>query len=114
MIIKVIEDKISLDELRGLAKEYYIDMVKGVVDIEKGTIAFGGEYHVDANVEILKSGSKQIDVWGFNIYLDKSRDEWVEYISLINIRPEAGSKSMEVKDEAVREKMKKIIDSKIL
>ncbi len=114
MIIKIVEDKIVLNELRELAKEYYTDMVKGVVDVSRGTVAFGGEYHMDANVKILEHGSKQAEVWGFNIYPNRPRSEWIEYTSLINIRPQLGNRTMEVKSEVIRKKMKEIIDSKIM
>lgn len=103
-----------MDELREIAKEYYVDMIKGVVDISKETIAVGGEYHMDANVKILENGSVQTDVWGFNIFFDRPRDERIEFTSLINIRPQAGNRSMEVEDEAIREKMRDIINRKIV
>lgn len=113
MIIKIVEGAISADELREIAKEYYIDMIKGVVDISKETVAFGGEYHMDANVKILENGSVQADVWGFNIFFDRPREERIEFTSLINIRPQVGNKSMEVEDEIIRKKMRDIIDRKI-
>lgn len=114
MIIKVIEDTIGLGELREIAKEYYVDMVKGVVDISKEVISVGGEYHIDANAKILENGSFQVDVWGFNIFFDRPRDEWIEFTSLINIRPQAGNISMEVKDEVIRKKMRDIINRKVI
>lgn len=114
MIIKIVEGTISENELREIAKEYYVSMVKGVVDISKGTVAFGGEYHMDANVKILENGSVQADVWGFNIFFDRPQDERIEYTSLINIRPQAENRSMEVKDEVIRNKMRDIIDRKIV
>ena len=114
MIIKVIEDIISLDELREIAKEYYVDMVKAVVDISKEIIAVGGEYHIDASMKLLENGSIQAYIWGFNIFLDRPRNERIEFTSLINIRPQAGNRSMEVEDEAIREKMREIINRKII
>ncbi|MEK9182203.1 MAG: DUF5674 family protein [Patescibacteria group bacterium] len=114
MIIRVVEDVISMDELRDIAKEYYIDMVKGVVDISKEIVAFGGEYHIDANMKILGNGSSQADVWGFNIFFNRPRDERIEFTSLINIRPQFGNRSMEVEDEAIRQKMRDIINRKII
>lgn len=113
MKIKIVEDKISLQELREIAEEFYVTMVKGVIDIEKEIIAFGGEYHADANEVIIESGSRQSDVWGFNIYFNRPRDSWIEYISLINIRPQAGNMEMEIQDNTVRNKIKTIINSKI-
>ena len=114
MIIRIVDDSISLDELREIAKEYYIDMIKGVADISKEIIAVGGEYHMDANMKILENGSIQSDVWGFNIFLDCPKDERIEFTSLINIRPLAGNRSMEVEDEEIRKKMSDIINRKII
>ena len=114
MIIRIVNDSISLDELREIANEYYIDMIKGVADISKEIIAVGGEYHMDANMKILENGSIQSDVWGFNILLDRPRDERIEFTSLINIRPLAGNRSMEVEDEEIRKKMSDIINRKII
>lgn len=114
MIIRIVEDTIRAEELREIAKEYYIDMVKGVVDISKGIVAFGGEYHMDANVKILENGSVQADVWGFNIFFDRPQGERIEYTSLINIRPQVENRSMEVQDEVIRKKMRDIIDRKIV
>ena len=114
MIIRIVDDSISLDELREIAKEYYIDMIKGVADISKEIIAVGGEYHMDANMKILENGSIQSDVWGFNILFDRPKDERIEFTSLINIRPLAGNRSMEVEDEEIRKKMSDIINRKII
>lgn len=114
MIIRIVEDSISLDELREIAKEYYVDMIKGVADISKEIIAVGGEYHMDANMKILEHGSVQANVWGFNILLDRPKDERIEFTSLINIRPQARNRSMEVEDEEIRKKMRDIINRKII
>lgn len=114
MIIKIVDDEISLDELRKIAAEYYIDMVKGVVDVSKEIIAFGGEYHMDANVRLLENGSLQNDVWGFNLYIDRPEGDRIEFTSLINIRPKAGNRSMEIESEALCEKMRGIINRKII
>ncbi len=114
MDIKIVEDQISVGELKKLAEVFYVTMIKGVVDIEKEIVAFGGEYHMDANMVLIENGSEQKNVWGFNIYFDRPKDEWIEYISLINIRPLAKNNDMEVQDESIREKMKNIINSKII
>ena len=49
MRIKIIDKKISKDELQEIAKEFYVVMIKGVVDVERDILAVGGEYHMDAN-----------------------------------------------------------------
>ena len=115
MKIKIVSDQISTEEIRELAQEFYVNMIKGVVDIEKEVIALGGEYHMDANVFLLEKGSKQENVWGFNIHLHKQKDseEWIEYTSLINIRPNQGNRSMEIQDEDIRQKIKEILNKLI-
>jgi len=113
MNIKIVTDLITLAELKTAGEEFYGEMAKGVVDVKKGIVAFGGEYHMDANLVLLESGSSQEDVWGFNIFFDKPKDSWIEYTSLINIRPNQGNNDMEVKDESLKKQMKKIINSKI-
>lgn len=109
MSIKIVSKKISKKELREIAKDFYGNMIKGVVDIEREVLAMGGEYHMDANEVLMKNHSKQQNVWGFNWYFDKKGNERIEYISLINIRPKQGNRVMEVQDEALRNKMKMII-----
>jgi hypothetical protein len=113
MNIKVVEDRIDIKELKEIAKEYYFPMIKGVVDIDKEIIAFGGEYHMDANMVLIDNGSSQSNVWGFNVYLDKDRNDWIEYTSLINIRPSLGNMQIELKDQIIRDKIKSIVNKKI-
>lgn len=114
MNIVIVEKTISPAELGEVAKEFYAPMIKGVVDIEKEVVAFGGEYHIDANQKLIELGCEQKDIWGFNVYLDRPRNIWIEYISLINIRPAQGNTDMEVSDPDIRERMEKIVNSKIL
>lgn len=114
MNIKIVSGQITLDELREIAKEFYGNMIKGVVDIKKEIVAFGGQYHMDSNLRLIEMGSEQKNVWGFNINFDQPKENWIEYVSLINIRPLVGNRRMEVEDEEIRETMKKIINSKII
>lgn len=114
MNIKIVKDKITIDELKELAKTFYGSMIKGVVDIEKGLVAFGGEYHMDANTLLIENGSEQKNIWGFNLYFDKPKENWIEYTSLINIRPAVGNNDMEVQDDNIKKIMKEIINSKII
>lgn len=114
MAIKIVKDKISLEELKALAKEFYDTMIKGAADIERGVVAFGGEYHMEANMALIENGSGQSNLWGFNVYLKKPREDWLEYISLINIRPADGNFDMMIGDEQIRQKVKEIVNSRIV
>ena len=109
MLIKIIDQKITENELREIAKDFYTDMIKGVVDIERGILAMGGEYHIDASTVLIENESRQQDIWGFNWYFDRAGDERIEYVSLINIRPAQGNMAMEVQDASLRDTMKTII-----
>lgn len=114
MNIKIITKPITKSEALEIAKEFYIDMVRGVVDIEKEIIALGGEYHMDANIVIVENGSKQNNVWGFNIYPEIKGNDWIRYTSLINIRPTMNNRDMEIGDKDIRDRMKEIIEKLII
>jgi len=114
MTIKIIKEKISLDELKKIAEENYGDMVKAVVDIEKEIIAMGGEFHSDANVILVEqNGSNQEDIWGINIYPEKEKNEWLEFNSLINIKPLKNNRDVEIESEEIKDKIKNIINKLI-
>ena len=110
MIIKIFKGKISDADLRDMAQKTFGHMVKAVVDVRQKIIALGGELHADAEEILLAQGSRQEDLWGFNIYPDKTLDERLEYTSLINIRPRQGNHGREIQDESLRQKIKKFID----
>jgi hypothetical protein len=84
MTIKIIKEKMSQGELRLLAKEFYEDMVKGVVDVERKVIALGGELHADAETILLDHGSRQEHLWGFNIFLNASKEERIIELCTFN------------------------------
>ena len=103
----------SIYRYRHLPKEYYDDLIKGVVDIKRKVVALGGEMHADSEEVLLNDGSKQSDLWGFNILLDRNKDECLMYESFINIRPGNNNRGLEVEDVEIREQMKKIIFERI-
>ena len=114
MNIKMIAHPISRSEALEIGQEFYAEMVKGVVDVEREIIALGGEYHMDANIILIREGHVQNDIWGFNIYPGRAGEDWIEYTSLINIRPGANNRTMTVEDEKIRTKIKKIIEKLII
>jgi hypothetical protein len=110
MSIQIVSNKIGLEQLKQAAKESFGDMVKSVVDVTRGILAVGGDLHADAESLLLEDGSKQDDLWGINLYPEKhGTSEFVEFESLINIRPGQGNRSMRVEDEGIREKIGEII-----
>ena len=85
--MKVITEKITIEELRESGKDFFDDMVKAVVDVELRIMAAGAGMHADAEYILLDQGSKQENLWGINLLYDVPREEWIEFDSYINIRP---------------------------
>lgn len=109
MEILVVRESVNQETLDALAKEWHHTLVKGVADISLGTVALGGEWHMDANNRLIEAGSEQKNLWGFNIYPKEKGDAAIEYISLINIRPTQGNRSMEIESEETRKKIRSIV-----
>lgn len=114
MDIKIVENSISRIELEVMAGVQFGDYVKAVVDIEKEIAAFGGGMHADEEAELLVYGSAQKNLWGINIYPAKSHGEWIEFDSMINIRPVDGNRSRGVEDKEIQSKIRKIIDKLVI
>lgn len=62
----ILDRRIARDPLRILVAHWFTDMVKYVVDIDRGRIAVGGELHADAEQVLLDAGSRQRDLWWAN------------------------------------------------
>jgi hypothetical protein len=65
--VVLLSEPIAPAELRRLLARFE-DMVKYVVDVERGVVAIGGEMQADAEAALLESGSRQADLWGANYY----------------------------------------------
>ncbi|MBI4369984.1 MAG: hypothetical protein HY547_07120 [Elusimicrobia bacterium] len=85
------------------------DLIKAVVDVDKKIMALGGELHADAERALLEQGSKQKFLWGINLYPDISSDEWIEFDSMINLRPSQGNRSRGVDDPVLRGQIRNIV-----
>lgn len=110
MSIKIIKDKISLKELREIAKEEFGDVIKAVVDIEQEIMAAGGEFHSEEEVLLIEEeGSKRENTWGVNLRPQESGDEFIEFDSMINLKPSYGNRSRGVEDSEKRAKIKEIV-----
>jgi thymidylate synthase len=115
MTIEIIKKQIKLKELENLAQKQFGDLIKMVVDIEKEIIAMGGELHADEEVALMtEQGSKRENIWGINFYPKKSKEEWIEFDSMINIKPSFGNRSRNVENSEIREKIKKIIEKLVI
>jgi len=108
--MKIIIKSISLDEIKQMAEQMFGNMVKVVVDIDKKIIAIDGELHADEEALLLENGSKQQNLWGINIYPELREEDFIEFDSMINLRPSGGNRSRGVDDEKVRKKIISILN----
>jgi hypothetical protein len=106
--VVLVESRLDPAELRRLVAAHFEDMVKYVVDVERGIAAVGGELHADEEALLLDHGSRQEHLWGANYYPGRGEVGCIEYTSLINIRPAQGNRSMVIADEAMRERVREI------
>jgi hypothetical protein len=99
-----------MDELRRLAGERFGDLVKAVVDVRRGVMLLDAELHADQEAALLAEGSTQSDLWGINLYPDIEGADWLEFDSMINLRPSFGNRSRGVDDPATREVIAALVE----
>ncbi|OIO80932.1 MAG: hypothetical protein COW11_01510 [Candidatus Omnitrophica bacterium CG12_big_fil_rev_8_21_14_0_65_43_15] len=111
--MKIITDKLTLNELNALAANIFGNMVKAVVDVNREIIAVDAELHSDLEALLLENGSKQKDLWGINFYPELKGDEFVEFDSMINVRPSHGNKSRGVDNKEICSKIIEIVAKRV-
>lgn len=85
-------------------------LVKAVVDIKREKMVVDGAMHADEEKMLLDDGSKQDDLWGINLYPHLPEKDFIEFDSIINIRPRMGNYSRGVDNEGVRKKIIKVVN----
>jgi hypothetical protein len=109
----IISSPISKSELLQMAQNSFGNMVKGVVDINKKIIAVDAPLHSDEESLLLSQGSKQSDIWGINLYPEITGEDFLEFDSMINLRPSFGNMSRGVDDPNIRNLIQKIVSDLI-
>lgn len=89
-------------------------MIKCVADIRLDLLALDADLHADLEQMLLKNGSAQENLWGFNLWVEEAGEDFIEYDSLINIRSWQGNPSRDVLDPEVREKIRQIVGQFII
>lgn len=92
-----------------MAVERFGDMVKAVVDLDRRVMVVDAEMHSDEEAELLAGGSRQLDLWGINLYPELAEADWLEFDSMINLRPSVGNRSRGVDDPATRERIAALV-----
>jgi hypothetical protein len=105
--MKVVEN-ISIADLSAMANKMYGTLVKVDVDIARNIFIIDMGMHADGEAYLMENGSLQNDLWGINLHpADYGTDDFIEFDSMINIRPSQGNASKDVLDPEIR---KQIID----
>lgn len=97
--------KLTLAQLKKMAEKTFGNFVKAVIDIDRGIMVVDAEMHADQEAFLLEDQSKQENLWGINLYPDKSGDEFIEFDSMINIRPWQENRSRGVDSPEIRKKI---------
>lgn len=85
------------------------DLVKAVVDVDKQIMAVDAELHADLEAFLLDNGSKQKSLWGINLYPEMAGSDFIEFDSMINMRPSQNNRSRSVESEEIRKKIIEIV-----
>jgi hypothetical protein len=105
----LVDKPVPIKEIWTKRETKFSGLIKIAVDIEKEKIALDGELHADCETALLETGSQQENIWGANIYPENSGDDFIEFISFINIRPSQDNPSMEVLNPELRANIKKVV-----
>lgn len=108
--IVLLTEPMTKSDLCDLARKQFGDMIKAVVDISQDRMAVGGELHADEEALLLEQGSRSEDIWGINLYPEREGPDWIEFDSMINIRPSQGNRSRGVEDAVLRNKIMDVVN----
>jgi len=111
--MEIIRDTITLLELNEKAAALFGNMVKAVVDVDRELMAVDAELHSDLEALLLDDGSKQANLWGINLYPELQGEDFVEFDSMINVRPSQNNRSRNVLDPAIRGRIAAVVGKKI-
>ena len=111
---QIIRDRMTLKELDKLAANFFETMIKGVVDVEREIIAVDAQLHSDLESLLLQNGSKQQNLWGINLYPEETGESFLEFDSMINMRPAQGNRSRGIESPAIRQKIEQVIAKRVV
>lgn len=108
--MKILDKQISKKDLLETSENVYNEeMVKGVVDAKRELLGIDAEMHADIEQYFLLNGSRQEDLWGINLYPEMDDEDFIEFDSMINVRPRQNNRSRYVEDEKTRQKIVEIV-----
>ena len=107
----IVEQQIEKSNLCSYCKIKMEDnLIKGVVDLGSERIALDAAMHVDLESMLLNAGAVQSDLWGFNLYPDEEGEDFIEFDSMINLRPWDNNRSRGVDDVNIQNEIIEVIN----
>ena len=103
-MVHLLNEPATQEQLQDMLRAH-ASFIKVAVDIRRGILAGGGEFHADCETVLLDDGSQNSDVWGADWV---PADKVVRFSALINIRPRI-NRAMEIQDPAVRQRVEQAI-----
>lgn len=103
------KEKITRAELATMSEKMFGGLVKGVVDLERKVMLVDAEMHADQEAALLQEGSIQENLWGINFYPAEKGDDFLEFDSMINVRPRQNNRSRSVENPEVKEKIRTLV-----
>lgn len=108
--MKLIDKHVTVDELKITSSRMFGGLVKAVVDIKKEIMVVDADMHADEEKYLLELGSKQDDLWGINLYPDLLGNNFIEFDSMINVRPRLNNFSRGIEDGELKQKIITIVN----
>ena len=111
--MKLVDKNITRAELKKMSESFSGGLVKAVVDIKKEIMVIDAPMHADEEKDLLDRGSQQDDLWGINLYPDLTDEDFIEFDSMINVRPRLQNFSRGIDDEGLQKKIITIVNKLI-
>jgi hypothetical protein len=109
--MQIVPGQITVAELTSMAEATFGDLVKAVVDVSRGLLAVDAGMHSDLEALLLDAGSRPGDLWGINLYpAEYGTPDFLEFDSMINLRPGQGNRTRSVEDPAIRAAIAELVD----
>src|SRR3989344_30032 len=105
-MILILNRKITPEEFQQV-REIYNDYIKTVMDIERNILVVGGEYHIDCEEILIRSGSKLENLYGGGYRVSTKE---IEYMAMSNYKPALGKTTYEIMDGDIRTKLKELTE----
>lgn len=107
--MKILKQETKREDLKNAENILEGRMIKAVVDVGREIIGVDAEMHADIEQMLLANGSNQDALWGINLWFEEKGDDFVEFDSMINIRPRQGNRSRDVENPETREKIREVV-----